>query len=586
MVREPAKEMLLNKIVSLVAAAVSFSVASNAQAVCDASFVDGFLIPQLDPYPLRAKLVQEVGQYANHSIAYPGLPPILLGLNGAGAAEFERLQFTSVIIPWASAVASKNVQAQIQFEAIKFNVTTLTDYLTLYGSLFPSPNYVANSNDFFSDSFFGRSRHMFYGNYIKNIAPTYTSVALTAFNFIADAALSGVLPAGQTLNSLYLAGKLYVEDHSEFSFLSSYFSGNRYMAFPTALFYRSATGLKPLAIRLTPTLIVTPKDGAIWKLAKIATNSAHSTRTHFALAPLTTSTMRTMASNHPIRTILSHLLRQSQGILGFGMKSLLEPKLGFFDHLYAIGSSGDVAMLQYIYANKYTFFGSSPDNEVKNRGLTGLVGDMPFIDVNKQYYVTFFTLSKDLVNIYYVDDASVVADKELQNFAADVVTNGKVKGFPSTIPTRDALANIIAQVFFTTTIRHAVVGSLELAWTDSLPLSTNSLRKPLPLTKSEVTEANLVSWLPNTRQALDEIGFITRFGRPVQPTESLANVFTAIPTIGLAGVRSAKTACAFEKYGAMLDQIKLTVDNISLNDPIIKGWDAMTPAKVPNYFYN
>ncbi|KAJ3094574.1 Mitogen-activated protein kinase 4a [Phlyctochytrium planicorne] len=565
--------MLLNKILTSVAAVLAVAASANAQATCDQTFIDGLLLPSQDPTPTRARVIQEVGSGMNHTTVFPGLPPVLDGLNGIGVVEFERLQFTSLMVPFALSVGQKQISAQIQFESIKFNVTT---YLILYGKLFPTPSYVPPGNNYYSDDFFGRSRHLFYGNYIQQLIPIPKLNYQNACPFITDSLVTGLLPAGETMQTLYQAGKLYIEDHSDFSFLAKYFRPGVYMAYPTALFYKSTTGLKPLAIKLNPNLVVTPKDGAAWKLAKIAVNSAHAGRVaigdhlldHFAIGPLTTSSLRTMASNHPVRVILSHLLRQAQGILAFGGKALLEPKFGYFDNIHAIGANGDISMLQYIYSFKYSFFGSNPDTEIKNRGLSKLVGDMPFIDVHKKYYDAFYTLSRDLIDIYYVNDAAVFADKELQSFAKDVSTEANLKGFPSSIPNRAALATIIAQVFFTVTVRHAVVG------------------KPLPIKKTDVTEANLVSWLPNTRQAIDEISYITRFGRPVQASESVSTVFTAIPAIGLQGIRSPKTACAFDKFSAALDQIKKAVDNVALNDPIIKGWDAMTPAKIPNYFYN
>ncbi|KAJ3117932.1 Mitogen-activated protein kinase 4a [Phlyctochytrium bullatum] len=559
--------MILGKVLTFAAALFGLAAQANAQSVCDASFADGLLRPEQDPNPFRARAVSITEAGVSHRETIPGLPPFISGMSGLGVVEFETLQFAGALLPYSLDIARKAVAAQIQFEATKFNITKLTE-----------PGFArtdAGPDFMFGDDLFGRSRHLFYAGYIQRA--TRLPFSLT------DAAVAGLLPAGETLSKALAAGKLYVEDHSSLGFLEKLHVPGKSFAYPTALFYRSAvTGLKPLAIKLSynSPLIVTPRDGAIWTLAKIMTNSAYSTRSiqgnhfteHFAMVPLTTSYHRKLASNHPIRVILTHPLRQNIGIVSFGGRTLLTPQVGFFDNLLAIGA--------------FSYYNLAPDAEIAARGLGNLMDDLPYYNIARRYHQTFLTLMTDLVNVYYPDDAAVVRDRELQAYALDVATLGKVTGFPSSFATRGEVARMLALAFYQATFRHGLLGTLGLEWIQSLPLSTFSFHRALPKTKTEVTDANIITWFPSLTTAISEIQLVARFGRPVLASENLYGAYNPLPSIGVPGVRSNKTACAFDKYLASLTEINQAVSAFALNDPVVKGWDVMSPTRLPNFFYN
>ena len=84
------------------------------------------------------------------------------------------------------------------------------------------------------------------------------------------------LDKGDTLASAVKAGKIYVEDHSSLPDSSMLATKDSFLARPITLFYESATkGLVTLAIQLEHKgLIVTPKDGMDWTLAKMVSNWA------------------------------------------------------------------------------------------------------------------------------------------------------------------------------------------------------------------------------------------------------------------------------------------------------------------------
>jgi hypothetical protein len=129
-----------------------------------------------------------------------------------------------------------------------------------------------------TDAFFGRSR--------VTMNTEYLNLASELPFTIADADLSGLLDADETLATALENKKLYVEDHSSLApILTPYIAPGRHFAFPTVLFYKSSKGLMPLAIRTNPDstgYIVTPKDSAAdWEFAKLMANSASFFRIQF-----------------------------------------------------------------------------------------------------------------------------------------------------------------------------------------------------------------------------------------------------------------------------------------------------------------
>ncbi|KAJ3094369.1 Polyunsaturated fatty acid lipoxygenase alox12, partial [Phlyctochytrium bullatum] len=511
------------------------------------------------------------------------MPPMIDGQDGLSVVEAETNQFSGSLLPYALGIATKASLAKVEFTARRFEIMELSDYEKLYGTFFKIPGVMKSGNGvhekYLSDAFFSRSRHLYYSTFIEAVRDRLPFP-------LTDADVHGLLPSGETLETALKAGKLYMEDHIKVDFLAEHVIPGKTMPFTIALFYRTEKeGLKVLAIAMTKTLVVGPKDGAAWTLAKIAANTACFVRAvmgdhfidHFAMVPLTTGYYRTLASNHPIRVILAHVLRQNLGIISLGSRTLLAPRTGYFDRYSAIGRNGTIALMQKIYSTEYSFFRSEPDEEIKRRGLEGMMNDFTYFSISKMYYDVYNRLMKDLVSVYYATDAAVEADVELQHFAKDVSGVAKLKGFPNKFSGRDDLARTLAHIYYVVSVRHAVVGTLGLDWTAMLPSSALSLYRPMPKTKEEVTEENIVSWLPNISAAIGETQLMFRFGRPVKASENVENAFKAISAIDLQGLRSPRTQCIFDKYAADLERIKSAVLDAAQNDPVIKGWMVMSP---------
>ncbi|KAJ3098833.1 Mitogen-activated protein kinase 4a [Phlyctochytrium planicorne] len=603
---------MLSKYITAAALALGIICGVKADEVCDPTFADGLLIPQLDTTPTRSLAQKLFGDYVVHGENFPGLPPFISGMNGLGVVEFETLQFASALIAHTHDLQVKGVESQIKFKLAKFNITKLSDYFAFYTGDFTQPNYIANNNtEFLSDAFFGRSRLLFYSAYIKLYENSKGKLPFK----LTDADITGVLPAGETLASALQAKKLYVEDHTDIAYLAKHLATGKHIGFPIILFYKTTGGpLIPVAIKLDPSsdIVATPKDGAIWTFSKIVGNFICSQRAvggthfldHYALIPLTTSYYRKLASNHPVRVILSHFLRQNIGVTTFGTRTLLPKNTGYFDTLTAFGRDAALELMAGIYKDVYKFFASAPENEISSRKLEGLMDDFPFYTTAKQYYAAFTSLVRnlvfsaimtkliqkilqmlDLINVYYSSDSAVTGDVELQAFAADLANVAKLPGFPSSFKTRESVAAFLAQAFYVASFRHGVVGTGDMGWSTSLPMSGLSLYKPMPSRKTDVTDSNIISWLPSVSKAIQEIQFIASFRRVIPATWNLYGAFNALATIGVPAVKSSKTACIFDRYTKALDKITESVAKIA-QDPIIKGWDVMAPANLPSFVFN
>jgi len=215
-----------------------------------------------------------------------------------------------------------------------------SSYQQLYSGL-PTPGiFLGNWK---TDIYFGQSRLTFFGDYISQTKILPFQLTSTQLSKV-----SSLLDLGDTIQNALAKGNIYVEDHSDLGNVNTWnikpsFTG-RYMGFATGIFYFSAKSqsLIPLAIRMDVNgLVVTPKDGAEeWLLAKLNLNAIttwrsqwidHFTENHFAIQPITTSTYRTMATNHPVYIMVQEATKLNPGIISGGFQVLLSPGTGSAD---------------------------------------------------------------------------------------------------------------------------------------------------------------------------------------------------------------------------------------------------------------
>ncbi|KAJ3159185.1 Hydroperoxide isomerase aloxe3 [Irineochytrium annulatum] len=589
--------MLSALVLSFLAASASSTpyVPNVRRSTCDATFVDGLSTPNpTDPGFNQREFVLSVLQdeVVHAPGPFPGLPPVMSGhdtglLLNQGlthCAQMTLAGFTGSIAKSLIDIGHMKVQTQGLLAAKGVsNFSTLEAYSAVY-SVFPVPPGVTSQTG--TDAYFGRARLTYNPHYIKKVATT------GALPFpLTDAAVKGLLDYGVTLAAAKAAGNLYVVDHSIVAALAST-GGNtgKYGSASMALFYLNKAGaLMPIAIQnrgftkgsTAAPLVVTPNNGWDWTLAKIAMNSIeherlavdHFLQTHIALAPITTSQYRMLAASHPVYVMLDTVLQYNIGNIAFGVSVLNTPVYGVFDDLAPIGGAGVIQALTADYA-AWSFYDFNPHNDLKARKLGG-IPKFPWFDQATALYDAIGALTTDLVNVYYPSDAAVQADFELQGFAKDVVTNGKVVGFPSSFPTRASLSQAVAHIIYLTAVRHHSMNTYTQGFISGLPWTPTALYKPLPTTLGTVTAANIASWLPDVRHSMSQTAAAFSFQIPVAVGQTLYWIFNSTT------LHSPRTQCVLDSFRASLDPIVSAVEASAAADTIVTGWNLMSPFRLP-----
>ena len=330
-------------------------------------------------------------------------------------------------------------------------------------------------------------------------------------------------------------GNIYVADYENLSFVQggTYKGQQKYLPKPLAFFHwKQNPGLTqgelvPLAIQIHQKpggSIYTPRDNPMdWFVAKLCVQiadgnhhemSSHLCRTHFVMAPFAIATARKLAINHPLGLLLRPHLRFLLAVNDQGFQLLINPYVegtygGHVDRILAGTLQESLGILKNAY-DSWDLGQFEIRTELKERGLDDVsqLPHFPYRDDGLPVWEAIEKFVSNFLNYWYPDDEEsagnqkILKDSELQDWAKDLVEEGKVKGMPSPIETVEQLIKIVTNVIFTSGPQHAAVNYPQydyLAFVPNVPLAAY---KKIPESKGEIPdEAVLMEFLPPQEQA-------------------------------------------------------------------------------------
>ncbi|KAJ3406548.1 hypothetical protein HDV05_005962 [Chytridiales sp. JEL 0842] len=566
-----------------VVASILGVVLNHGPHVCDGKYDDGLFVPQREPDPfareIRLKRRKEgFVHIQNDQMPYP---PAMGGILGTNYANGIHALFSKLFVPYSARVSEDVAETEIMLAKEGFTgFNSLNDYDKLYRIIgLPA----GNNPNALTDAYFGRSKVTWSPEYLA-IVQSMSSLPMN----ITDSDVSSILQS-KILAELVQQKRLFYVDHSQFMIQAlPYHRSGVYSAAPRALFYVDDAGdLMPLAIQLFPNdVIFTPLDGWDWQLAKIALTAVEGSRigltdhfleTHFSILPIVTSMNKELVSTHPVYAMLDGIMNKNLGIAATGVTVGLAPLYGGFVASLPFHANGTVAAISNLYQN-WSFYDKDPTVALPARGIQ-YIPKNPHLKYIMPLYQASQDLYSDLVSIYYPDDASIVADPELQAFATDVTTEARVRGFPSSFRTRAELAKALGHLHYISTTLHAVMNAFSLNYRGALPSAPFVLYKPLPRVKGTVTAANIVEWLPPLQNALNHIRVVKVFSRPLQDYETLPNMYVGFK------LNTPKTRCALQNYRDKLRAISKEIRKDAQEETVVPGWDIMDPYNIPNHSF-
>ena len=334
---------------------------------------------------------------------------------------------------------------------------------------------------------------------------------------VTEAIYRSALP-GDSLAAAGAEGRLYLAD---FSMLEGMENGRfpviqKYIYAPLALFaVNKATGkLVPIAIQCKQrpgpdNPIFTPDDGYNWLIAKtivgIADGNVHEAvthlgRTHLFVEPFVVSTVRQLASNHPLFLLLVPHYEGTTAINRAAWRFLVSDT-GPVDTLLG-GTIQGTRGLAASGLQSYVFREAMLPTALKARGVDDpqALPHYPYRDDALLLWNAIREWVSDYVALYYLSDGDVAQDTELAAWAAEIGSNdgGRLKGLgrDGKLDTRDELIDAATLIIYTCSVQHAAVNFPQydlMSYAPAMPLASY---RPAPTTKKGGTPADYLAMLP------------------------------------------------------------------------------------------
>lgn len=337
---------------------------------------------------------------------------------------------------------------------------------------------------------------------------------------IDDTALAPFFRSPITLDQAVAESRLFVADYHELGAVTGdpnapgWQKGRRIQA-PIALYVRTDDfdGLNLVAVQLDQGLaggdgfaVMLAADAAKpgqennWLLARICVQAAdlsynqavnHLGQTHLIEEAFVLATRRRLAVQHPLNVLFSRHFAAVLVINALGSLTLLKPgETGLINQLLAPGLDGSLALIRNRY-DRWSFDQLDFPSDLAGRGVDTLPAYFPYRDDGQLIWTLLGQYAADYVGLYYLSDADVSADYELQAWASELgtVANGKslVPGFPAAITTVAQLVPIVHRLLWTASAQHAAVNFPQVEYATFIPNYPGATYKAPPTDFSGVT---------------------------------------------------------------------------------------------------
>jgi len=409
---------------------------------------------------------------------------------------------------------------------------------------------------------------------------------------IADAAASG---------RLYLLDYVGLGDMAPTGPVTKPLTGTSYVYAPVALFARPKNGrslvpvaiqcgqdpaLHPIFLRVDDTTNAEAYWG--WQSAKTTVQVAdfnyhemfvHLGRTHLMSEAFAMATQRQLATAHPLSRLLSPHLEGAMFINEFATLIIMAPL-----------TTGDVILTAPIETLQqqcgrdrlaYDFYASMLPNDLRTRGVDDATAlpDYPYRDDALLVWNAIAQWVGDYVATYYLSDSDVTGDYELNAWATELATSGKIKGFRA-ITTRAQLVDVLTAIIFNASAQHAAVNFPQYSVMTYAPFSAGAGGTPAPTGNAGQSEASWSQMLPSRLAAQEQILLFHILGgvyyRPLG--EYKDNAFPHLPV--LLDPAIAGPGGPLERFRNALGVIENTIGQ--RNTARSRPYEHLLPSRIPS----
>ncbi|MEJ6485415.1 lipoxygenase family protein [Nostoc punctiforme UO1] len=344
-----------------------------------------------------------------------------------------------------------------------------------------------------------------------------------------------------SLEAALQEGRLYQADYSLLKNMAQgSFPNNvkKYPCAPLVLFAvppvnSSSRSLIPVAIQCQhPSVsenlpVFTPLDGDNWMVAKTIVNMAdsnyhelvsHLGRTHLFVEPFVLGTKRKLPAHHKLRILLEPHF-EGTILINYGAHKSLIATGGQVDKLLASTIEDDLVLAvegakSYLHNFNDVMFPKTLTSH--GVGDSAQLPDHPYRDDGRLIWDAIHTWVGAYLSIYYTSDQQLLEDKDLQNWAQELVSDqgGRLRNFgedaSGAIKTLNYLIDAVSSVIFTASAQHAAVNFPQSELMSYAPAFPLALYSPAPTSSEE--QGNFMSMLPSVDRAQTQIEVLGLLG--------------------------------------------------------------------------
>ncbi|XP_076843064.1 polyunsaturated fatty acid lipoxygenase ALOX15B-like [Brachyhypopomus gauderio] len=317
-------------------------------------------------------------------------------------------------------------------------------------------------------------------------------------------------------------GNIFLCDYKRLKGFEGIVINNRqqYVAAPLCLLFSTPEKkLIPIAIQLLQdpgesNPIFLPTDSKWdWLLAKTFVRNAefyehelnfHLLHTHLFGEVITIATLRNLPSAHPLFKLLIPHTRYNLHINVMARDRLISSN-GVFAKYTAIGFCGVTKFLGNASSSLTYSSLCLPDN-IMERGVEN-IPNYYYRDDGLDLWNVINVFVQRVIVHYYLNDADVERDSELQNWIKEIFQNGFMgnvsTGIPQSLNKVDELVKFVTMVIFTVSAQHAAVNNGQFEFGGWMPNFPSTIRQPPPTRKGATTEQTVVDAMPDVNTTVN-----------------------------------------------------------------------------------
>lgn len=506
----------------------------------------------------------------------------------AEVEQFVRSRFINILGIEFLKPFAQNLLAELKEKVSTGTAHSLEDYRKLFAYI-PLPDI---ANTFESDRVFASMR-------VAGPNPAMLERLTTPDGRfpVTAAQYQSVMGASDTLEQAMLEGRVYIADYAVMTgALNGTYGTNpetqKYTYAPLAMFAvpqqdAPDRSLLPVAIQCgqfpAEYPVITPATGTeIWQMAKTVVQIAdanfheaiaHFARTHLFIEPFVITTHRQLAPNHPLFQLLVPHFQGTLAINYAAHESLVAPRGGVNDLLSSTIDNSRVAIVKGFQAQGFN--AAMFPRQLRDRGVDDGVAlpIYPYRDDGLLVWGAIHDWVATYLGLFYNSDADVISDRDLQNWAAELVAfnGGRVQDFGDRgngkIATVAYLVDAITTIVFTASAQHAAVNFPQsgiMSFAPAMPTAGY-----VPARSIAEGSVNWFDLLPPLDQAQSQLNLVYLLG---------AVYFTKLGYYDRGHFTDPRVAAPLQAFQQRLQAINAIIDDRNKHRPV---YDYLKPDNIP-----